>query len=297
MTLQQIRYFLEVAETQKFTTAANNLFIAQSSLSYAIHELEHELGVPLFARNINKKVILTEYGETFLPYAKQLFETLKDGEDALKRLKNPLTGTVKFGFCYCFTTSDMVSILRSFYDDNPNCDIQLEFTVDNGATKIDEEMQLGRYDLLMTTSPEVDGCAGAKLTTQTLKVYLSNDHPLADRESLTIDDLLDETIIGVTQGGNLDLLIKGMFGKYAPKVDFMYCPDWLTQFGYVAMRYGIAISSGMPVYREYIKEIPLEHPKALRSLYLQWSKRNKLSQSAAFVRDYILDKAEELALV
>ena len=86
MTLQQIKYFLEVAQTRRFTAAANNLYVAQSSLSYAIRELEHELGVPLFARNVNKKVTLTEYGETFLPYAEQLFAVLREGEGALQNL-------------------------------------------------------------------------------------------------------------------------------------------------------------------------------------------------------------------
>lgn len=291
MTLQQIRYFLEVAETQKFTSAAANLYIAQSSLSYAIHELEHELGVPLFARNVNKKVTLTEYGETFLPYAKKLFQTLREGEDAMKSLKNPLTGTVKFGFCYCFTTSELPRILRDFYDDNPNCDINLEFTVDNGTTMIDEEMQLGRYDLLLSTSPVVNGCKAAPLMTQRLKVYLSNDHPLADRESLTVSDLANETLINVTQGGNLDMHIRDMFAAIGAKPDIIYCPDWLTQFGYIAMRYGIAISSGMPVYREYIKEIPLDDARSERYLYFHWPKNRKLSKATIFVRDYVLEKA------
>lgn len=294
MTLQQIRYFLEVAETHKFTAAANNLFVAQSSLSYAIHELEHELGVPLFARNVNKKVVLTEYGETFLPYAKQLFLTLKKGENALKKLKNPLTGTVKFGFCYCFTTSDVPQLLRNFYDDNPNCDINLEFTVDNGMTKIDEEMQLGRYDLLLTTSPEVEGCTGTELTTQTLKVYVSNDHPLASRDSLTIENLANETIIGVTQGGNLDIHIREMFSNHSLKPNFAYCQDWLTQFGYVAMRYGVAISSGMPVYRQYINEIILDDEQATRPLFLHWSKAKKISKATMFVRDYMLENINEI---
>lgn len=55
MTLQQIKYFLEVAKTQNFTVAAKNLFVAQSSLSYAIRELERELAIPLFVRHIKKK--------------------------------------------------------------------------------------------------------------------------------------------------------------------------------------------------------------------------------------------------
>lgn len=291
MTLQQIRYFLEVTETQNFTAAANNLFVAQSSLSYAIHELEHELGIPLFARNVNKKVILTEYGETFFPYAKRLSDTLHEAEESMKSLKNPLSGTVKFGFCYCFTTSDLPGLLRDFYDDNPNSDINIEFTVDNGQTPIDEEMILGRYDLLLTTSPVVDGCKGAKITTQALKVYVPNDHTLAEKNVVTISDLVDETLINVTQGGNLDLTIRDMFTAKSFKPNIIYCTDWLTQFGYIAMRYGIAISSGMPVYREYIKELLLDDPKAMRSLYLHWPKNRKLSKAAVFVRDYLLQKA------
>lgn len=293
MTLQQIRYFLEIAETQRFTTAAANLFVAQSSLSYAVHELEHELGVPLFARNVNKKVMLTEYGETFLPYAKRLFETLREGEEAMKNHKNPLSGTVKFGFCYCFTTSDVPGLLRDFYDDNPNCDINIEFTVDNGQTRIDEEMKLGRYDLLLTTSPVVDGCSGAKVSAQELKVYVPNDHPLAGRSKLSISDLADETLINVTQGGNLDLRIRDMFAAQSLKPNIIYSPDWLTQFGYIAMRYGVAISSGMPVYREYIKEIPLDDPKSERALYLHWPNNRKLSKATVFVKDYMLQKAGE----
>ena len=293
MTLQQIRYFLEVASTQRFTAAANNLYIAQSSLSYAIHELEHELGVPLFARNVNKKVTLTEYGETFRPYAEQIFQLLSEGENALKSLKNPLTGTVKLGFCYCFTNSDIPGVLRQFYEQNPNCDINIDFTVDNGSTRIDEEMQLGRYDLLVTTSSSVDGCEGTQIGTQRLNLYVSNDHPLASLKSITLPETEGETVIGISPGGNLDGHIKEMYGEYGMKPEIMYCPDWLTQFGYVAMRYGIAISSGMPVYREYIQEIPLNHPKATRGLYMFWPKNRKLSKATIFVRDFIIDYTRE----
>ena len=57
MTLLQLKYFLEAARTGSFTMAAKNLFVAQSSLSYAIHELEHELGVPLFVGSAGKMKI------------------------------------------------------------------------------------------------------------------------------------------------------------------------------------------------------------------------------------------------
>ena len=78
MTLQQLKYFLEIAKTKNFSTAAKNLFVAQSSVSYAIHELEQELKVPLFVRDVNRKVTLTEYGEKYLPYAERIFNLLDE---------------------------------------------------------------------------------------------------------------------------------------------------------------------------------------------------------------------------
>ena len=293
MTLQQLKYFLEVAAAQRFTAAANNLYVAQSSLSYAIQELEHELGVPLFARNFNKKVTLTEYGETFKPYAQKIFDVLSQGEDELKKLSNPLAGTVKLGFCYCFVNSPVPSVLRNFYDDNPNADINIQFSVDTGRVRIDDEMQLGRYDLLVTTSSSVEGCVGTPICHQTLKLYVPNDHPLAEKDSATIKDLENERIIGVSRGGNLDSLIKELFSENSLKPDIMYTDDWLTQFSYVALRYGVAISAGRAVYTEYIKSLRLDDPKAERELYMFWPKRRELSKATEFVRDYIIENCKK----
>lgn len=293
MTLQQLKYFLEVASEQRFTTAANNLYVAQSSLSYAIQELEHELCVPLFSRNFNKKVVLTEYGETFKPYAQEIFDVLSKGEKALKKLSNPLAGTVKLGFCYCFVNSPLPAVLRNFYKDNPNTNIDIQFSVDTGRIRIDDEMQLGRYDLLITTSPSVDGCSGAAICHQTLKLYVPNDHPLAEKERATIKDLENERLIGVSRGGNLDSLIKEMFSQNSIKPEIMYTDDWLTQFTYVALGYGVAISAGRPVYAEYIKCIELDYPRAERDLLMFWPKNRELSEATKFVRDYIIEKCKE----
>ena len=75
MELTQLRYFLEVAETQHMTESAAKLHIAQPALSQSIKRLEHDLGVPLFAAK-GRNIILTEYGaylqNKLLPIMKQL---------------------------------------------------------------------------------------------------------------------------------------------------------------------------------------------------------------------------------
>ena len=75
MTLKSLEYFKKLAELQHFTKAANELHISQPSLSYAISELEKDLGVLLFDRK-DKKIALNHYGEAFLSYVNQALSIL-----------------------------------------------------------------------------------------------------------------------------------------------------------------------------------------------------------------------------
>lgn len=293
MTLQQIRYYLEVAKTHNFTAAAKNLFVAQSSLSYAIHELEHELGVPLFVRNMNKKVVLTEYGETYMPYAEQIFKVLEDADKELKNLKDPLSGTVKLGFFYCVSNSEIPKIFRQFYQDNPKCDIFLDFSVNQGTGRIDDQLLLGTYDMIISTSSSVNGCKAAKIGAQKLYVLLANNHHLAGKKSISLNELEGEPILSINPKSNLDLWIREMFGRAGIKPDINYCSDWMTQFGYVAMNYGIAITPSMPLYQDYTVQLELENDMVWRDLYLLWPENRKLTKSAEFVRDYIIRLTKE----
>ncbi len=61
MEITQMRYFLEVAETQHMTESAKKLHIAQPALSQAIHRFEQNVGVPLFEPK-GRNIVLTEYG-------------------------------------------------------------------------------------------------------------------------------------------------------------------------------------------------------------------------------------------
>lgn len=73
MTLQQLKYIVTVAECGNITEAAEKLFIAQPSLTSAIHNIEEEMGITAFIRS-NKGVELTRDGETLLSYARQILE-------------------------------------------------------------------------------------------------------------------------------------------------------------------------------------------------------------------------------
>lgn len=75
MDITQIRYFLEVAESQHITSSAEKLHIAQPALSRAIHKFENSIGVQLFESK-GRNIVLTKYGkylrEKLIPIMEQL---------------------------------------------------------------------------------------------------------------------------------------------------------------------------------------------------------------------------------
>ena len=259
----------------------------------SVHELEEELGVPLFVRNIKKKVTLTEYGQKFLPYARKVLCVLEEGEAALSDMKDPLSGTVKLGFYYCVANSEVPYIFRKFYEDNPDCHIFLDFDINQGKGMIDDQLLHGTYDLLISTSESIKECSSAPVGRQKLKLLMANNHPLSCKKSVSLEELKGETFISINQYSNLDLWIREMFNQSNIKPDVTYCNNWMTQFGYVAMNYGVAITPTMPMYQNYISELDIEHPMIWRHLYMHWPENRQLSKAALFVRDYILGMMEE----
>ena len=77
MTLQQLRYFRALAETQHYTRTAEKLMVSQPSLSYAMAELEKELGAPLF-RKQGRNVLLTEAGRPFAARVNKALDELEE---------------------------------------------------------------------------------------------------------------------------------------------------------------------------------------------------------------------------
>ena len=127
MTLQQLKYVVEVAERGSITEAAKSLFIAQPSLSAAIHDLEEETGTKIFLRN-SRGILLTPEGAEFLGYARQVVQ-----QAALMEDKYINRSAVKQRFSvstqhYSFTSSAFVELVRE------HSGSAYEFTLREGKT-------------------------------------------------------------------------------------------------------------------------------------------------------------------
>ena len=92
MTLQQLKYAVAVADTRNITEASRRVFVSQPSLTAAIRELEQEMGITIFSRS-NKGVTITNEGDEFLSYARQVLEQASLLED---RFKGGVSGNTIF---------------------------------------------------------------------------------------------------------------------------------------------------------------------------------------------------------
>ncbi|WP_424188787.1 LysR family transcriptional regulator [Actinokineospora sp. G85] len=130
MTLQQLVYFLAVAETRHFTRAAERARVAQPSLSKQIHGLESELGAPLFTRT-RGNIALTPAGEALLPVAKRILSDVDTARQEVAELVGLRRGRVRLGATPSLCVGVLADALRMFHDRYPG----IELVVEEGGSR------------------------------------------------------------------------------------------------------------------------------------------------------------------
>lgn len=191
MELRQLRYFVKTAETLNFSEAARALFVTQSTLSQQIRQLEEEMGTELFQRD-SHSVSLTESGEHLLPIAKH---TLQDAEDCytqISDLKQMLSGVLNIGITYTFAPV-LTETVGEFTKQYPG--VKLNIICQTMAALL-EMLKRREVDFVLCFRPNVvdDEIESHALFDNQLSVILSKEHPLAGRESLSLDDIRPQRI-------------------------------------------------------------------------------------------------------
>lgn len=293
MTLTELMYFNEVAQTKNFTAAAANLYISQPSLSYSIQQLERELDVPLFIRHKNRQVELTLYGEALLPHARAALKNISSGRDAVKELISPLSGTVRIEFFWSIATTLVPTLLKKYTDDNPEADIKFQFTVDHVWADLEKSLTEDRTDLVISAGNLNGECASSCIAYQRLMVYLPSSHPLAAQNSVTLEEIRGEQISVFSPNSNMDRTIKKVFRSNGIKPDFTYASDWCSQLLQVSVNGNIGLNIDHAVTTPLVKKVPLADENSLLQIYVSWPVNRKMSVSSTFVRDYLIELARK----
>ena len=205
MKLQQLRYVVKVAECGSITEASRRLFVSQPSITASIRDLENEMGVHIFERT-NKGVIVSEEGETFLGYARQVL----DQADLLEgKYKGESEQVPHFSVScqhYSFAVNAFVDVIREFDAARYDFTLREEQTHEIIEDVAHMKSELGILYLSEHNREVIERMLVANelvfegLFCATPHASVCADHPLAARSSATLEDLEDYPFLSYEQG-------------------------------------------------------------------------------------------------
>lgn len=205
MTIQQLKYLIEIVRCGSINEAAKRLFITQPSLSNAMKELEHELGISIFRRT-NRGIVLSSDGTEFLKYARQILEQIQLMEQRYLNGKPPRRIFSVSTQHYAFSVNAFVNLIKEFGKD------EYEFTIRECKThEIIEDVKHLKSEVgvlyinefnekVITKLLKENDLIFHSLFTATPHVFISNQHPLAHRKQVTLGDLEDFPYLSFEQG-------------------------------------------------------------------------------------------------
>ncbi|PAU93358.1 DNA-binding transcriptional regulator OxyR [Aliifodinibius salipaludis] len=186
MTLTQLSYIIAVDRYRHFATAAEKSYVTQPTLSMQIHKLEDELGVTIFDRS-KSPVIPTEIGEKIIAEAKKIIKQSKHIEDLAALNDDELRGTFRIGIIPTVAPYLLPLFLRNFRKKHPDVRLIFEELV------TDELLDLLNQDHLdigiIATPADRGNIFEEDLYYEPFLGYVSEDHPLAKKDRLSVDDL------------------------------------------------------------------------------------------------------------
>ena len=205
MKLQQLRYVVKVAECGSITEASRRLFVSQPSITASIRDLENEMGVHIFERT-NKGVIVSEEGETFLGYARQVLDQADLLEGKYKGTSEQVPHFSVSCQHYSFAVNAFVDVIREFDAARYDFTLREEQTHEIIEDVAHMKSELGILYLSEHNREVIERMLAANelvfegLFCAAPHVFVCADHPLAGHASVTLEDLEDYPFLSYEQG-------------------------------------------------------------------------------------------------
>jgi DNA-binding transcriptional LysR family regulator len=200
MEIRHLAVFLAVAEERNFTRASVRLRTTQSAVSATVHALEVELDAELFDRSA-RQIRLTDAGVALIPKARAVLDSVAEARDTVDAVKGAVTGTLSVGFMTSVTLVDIPQLLGEFARAYPAVHVQLRAS-ERGAGGLADLLSAGELDIafLASSANPATGLRVRELASSPLLLAVSDDHPLASRDSIGLAELADQTFIDLPLG-------------------------------------------------------------------------------------------------
>ena len=283
MNLNQLRYFVAVADNGSFTKAALQHYISQTAITQQIHALEEQIGAKLLDRN-SRPVSLTPAGKVFLKEAREILSRMDAAMVRTREASTGLEGELRLGYTKGYEHSDLSRYLRQFHREYPNVLISC-YRCDTDMLAMG--LMNGDYDVIFTwdsTNLRQEETLQVQVAEQVpLRVALYANHPLAGRSHLTRKDLKQENILFMSPSGTGDSFGDEFYIKlyqqagYQPNI-LLRSNDMESILMMVAAEEGISIvpeySHPWDVGTENVVFVPLAGEGETEEILIAWRKND-----------------------
>lgn len=303
MTLNQLKYFVAVAETHSFTKAADQYYISQTAITQQIKALEQVLGCPLLDRS-TRPIVLTPSGSAFYAEAKAIIERMEGAITMAQNVSAGLEGTLSIGYTKGYEHSSLPSRLREFRLLYPNISVNCyRCSTDVLAAGLSNDL----YDIIYTwdsTNLQQDESICCRpIEKAPLVVAMDATHPLAQRKYLRRQDLRNERILymspseSVNSFGDTHFMELYKQAGYLPQIVFR-STDTESVLMMAASQQGISIlpsywitKSGWP---DNLTFIPLKGRDEFEQIVTLW-KSDNTNQALKHFLEFIFNPARNKA--
>lgn len=265
MNLNQIKYFLTVAETGNFTKASERLFISQASLSVGIKKLEEDLKVKLFERT-QKQIFLTSSGKYFQNKAKEIFNQLETAKNELRH-NNYGHQPLKIGILETLHNSSIIQLIGNFCKTHSNIVIE---QINGNNLELEKGLERGNIDLAITVLNDGSNRNQTQiLFQQNYLVAVADNHPLVEKKSIAFSELEELPYIDRINCESREYLQQLFAARgISPTLCYQIKQDELCR-ALVAAGIGLAI---MPAHSKIagIVYLPFSDFQLIRQVGLMW---------------------------
>jgi len=223
MADRRLQVFYTVARLLSFTKAAETLHMTQPAVTFQVRQLEDHFNTRLFDRTHNR-VSLTEAGRQAYEYAEKIFELYREMENAVKELTGDVSGALTLGASTTIAEYMLPALLRDFKEQYPELNLILKVSNSDGIVSMVENSMI---DLGVVESPVtnknllVDVCRVDHLV-----VVVKPGHPLSERQSLTMEELLKYPFICREEGsGTRDVIMEYLEQSGVKRNELMVCME------------------------------------------------------------------------
>ena len=282
VTIKQLRSFITIAQERSFTRAAGRMNVSPSALTKGLHDLETEIGMPLFDRT-TRSVDLTSQGLSFLPVAKRMLDELAQGMDDLHALADLQKGTVVVIATPIVINVVLAPAVHVLAAEHPGIAVR---TIEATAGSLTSRVLNGDADFgIAALQGPISNIERRLLLRDRLGVLCPTDHPIAIKPGdLTWSDLAKYPLVSLGPESGIRAMLDNdpRVARILPRP--MYEVSSVSSLlAFVASGVGIGVCAGVvacPIGLRGMVFRPIFRPVLRRELFFLKRKRRTLTPAA-----------------